>query len=309
MADGFVISDTTYAGEAASQFVVKAITGADTVAGGHVYIKDGIKKKFTIPRWDANYADFIQDRVAMPTVGSGQMTVDGASITPADYMIFATFNPRDYEDHWYATQLNPTLIDRSLPYTVESVVVQEVMKRHTKAFNEMLWKSNTSTGTGHLKYFDGFVKKAKDDGTNSVTGTTLTAGNVQAEMLKAYKKIPAALRYNPDMKFFVSYNTFDLFATSQIDQTYKGIDITREGIATFKGRQVCRIADFPDDTIIVAKGTAGMDSNMWVGMNSVNDEGLQLARLRPEGELFFIKMLMKADVQYGWGSEVVYYGA
>ena len=44
MADGFVISDTTYAGEAAQQFILKAITGADTINGGHVYVKDGIKK-------------------------------------------------------------------------------------------------------------------------------------------------------------------------------------------------------------------------------------------------------------------------
>ena len=44
MPDGLVINDTTYAGEVASQFLVKAITGADTISGGHVYVKDGIKK-------------------------------------------------------------------------------------------------------------------------------------------------------------------------------------------------------------------------------------------------------------------------
>lgn len=75
MADGFVINDTTYAGEAASQFIIKSITGAVTVNGGHVYVKDGIKKKFTIPRWDADYEDFIQDRAATPT-SKGSFTVD-----------------------------------------------------------------------------------------------------------------------------------------------------------------------------------------------------------------------------------------
>jgi len=48
--DGFVISDTTYAGEAASTFIVKAITSNETVQGGHIYVKDGIKKKFIIQR-------------------------------------------------------------------------------------------------------------------------------------------------------------------------------------------------------------------------------------------------------------------
>lgn len=311
MAEGFVISDTTYAGEVASQFILKAITGADTINGGHVYVKDGIKKKFTIPRWDADYEDFIQDRTAMPTVGQGQMTVDGVTLEPKDYMIFATFNPRDFEDHWYATQLNPTLIDRALPYSAESVVVQGVLARHAKYFNKQIWNGDTTT-TGIYKYFDGLVKKAKAQSTaasTNVSGTTLTKSNIQAELVKCYNKIPAALRYDPAMKFFMSYASYDLYAQSQIEQTYKGIDTTREGVPTYKGRQVVKIADFPDDTIIVAKGTADMGSNLWVGMNSIADEGLQLGRLRPEGELFFIKMLMKADVAIGWGSEVVYYGA
>jgi hypothetical protein len=313
MADGFVINDTSYAGEVASQFALKAITGADTINGGHVYVKDGIKKKFTIPRWDANYEDLIQDRTAMPTIGGAPMTVDSVSLQPADYMIFEPFNPRDFEDHWYATQLNPTLIDRALPNTVESVVVQGVMARHAKYFNKAIWNSDTSLAdSSKYKYFDGLIKRIKTGSTaasTNVAGTTLTTSNIQAEMLKCYNNIPAALRYDPSMKFFVSYATYDLYAQSQINQTYKGKDITSEGVPTFKGRQVVKIADFPDDTMIVAKGSASMESNLWVGINSVSDEGLQLARLRPEGELFFIKMLMKADTQIAWGEETVYYGA
>ena len=144
MADGFVISDTTYAGEAAQQFILKSITGADTINGGHVYVKDGIKKKFTIPRWDADYTTLIQDRAATPT-SQGSMTVDGVTIEPADYMIYMEFNPRDFEDHWYATQLNPTLIDRALPASAESVVVQGAMARHSKYFNKLIWNGDTST--------------------------------------------------------------------------------------------------------------------------------------------------------------------
>lgn len=310
MADGFVISDTTYAGEVAQQFIVKAITGADTINGGHVYVKDGIKKKFTIPRWDADYSTLIQDRAATPT-SQGSMDVDGVVIEPQDYMIYMEFNPRDFEDHWYATQLNETLIDRALPVSAESVVVQGVMARHAKYFNKLMWIGDTSL-TSIYKYFDGFVKLAKAQSTTAgtnVSGTTLDASNIQAQLLLCYNKIPVELRYDPSMKFFCSYATYDLYAASQVAQTYKGIDVTQEGAATFKGRKLVKIADFPDDTVVVAKGTAGMDSNLWVGMNSMSDEGLLLSRLQANSEMFFVKMLMKADVAIGWGSEVVYYGA
>jgi hypothetical protein len=306
----FAINDTTYAGEAAASFILKAITGADTVDGGHVYIKDGIKKKFTIPRWDADYADLIQDRAATPT-SKGTMTIDGQAITPQDYMIYMEFNPRDFEDQWMATQLNPTLIDRSLPYSAESVVVQGVLQRHAKYFNKQIWNGQTAYGAASIyKYFDGFLKKAQNaSGTIQVASpTTLTAGNIQGEFLKGYQAIPLALRYDVNMKFFVSYATYDLYMQSQINQTYKGIDTTQEGVPMFKGRRVVKIADFPDNVFLIAKGLATKESNLWVGMNSIADEGLQLSKLQNNSELWFVKCLMKVDVQFGWNEETVMYG-
>lgn len=305
--DGFVISDTTYAGEAASTFIVKAITNNETVQGGHVYVKDGIKKQFTIPRWDADYEDFVQDRAATPT-SKGTMTVDGQLLSPADYMIYTEFNPRDYEAHWFATQLNPTLIDRTLPVTVESVVVQQVLKRHDRWLNKFLWNAD-KTLTNTYKYIDGFILKAKNATGTLVVGspTILSASNIQAELLKGFNLIPAALKYDPRMKIFVSYATFDFFMQSQINQTYKGVDITNVGVPTFRGHEVVKIPDLIDNFYLIAKGMPTPESNLWVGMNSTDDAMLQVNKVQNNSELWFIKMLMKVDVQVGWGAELVYY--
>lgn len=308
--DGFVINDTTYAGEVASQFLVKAITGADTINGGHVYVKDGIKKKFTIPKFDTNYEDLIQDRAATPTT-KGSFDINKQTLDPQDYMIYTEFNPRDFEDHWFATQLSPTLLDRSLPTTVESVVVQEVMKRHMKYFNKIIWNGdNTLAAPSIYRYFSGFIKKAELDANviDVPSPVTLTNVNIAGEFLRGYNLIPEALRYDLSMKFFVSYKTYGLYEEYQQAQTYKGIDITKEGSDRFKGRQVVKIADFPDDCFFIARGMATPESNLWVGMNSIADEGLQLQRLQANSELFFIKMLCKADVNFGWGEETVLYG-
>jgi hypothetical protein len=66
-------------------------------------------------------------------------------------MIYTEFNPRDYEAHWFATQTNPTLIDRGLPASVESVVINEVLKRHDKWLNKALVD---------LQYFRCFVERS-----------------------------------------------------------------------------------------------------------------------------------------------------
>lgn len=314
MADALVITDTTYAGEAASQFIVKAITSNDTIGGGNAYVKDGIKKKFTIPRWDSDYESLIQDRQATPT-SKGTMTVTGQVIDPADYMIYMEFNPRDFEDHWFATQLDPTLIDRSLPYSAESVVVQGVMARHQKYMNKIMWNGNTTLAAPSIyRYFDGWLTKASNSlTTNKVTSpTTLTAVNIQAELLRGRALLPEALRFDPNMKIYLSYNTYDLYQQSLVDLVYKGPDsstLAANATSTrFWGAEVIRIADFAANTFVYAKGMATTESNLWVGMNSVADEGLVLRQLQANSELWFVKMLMKLDVNFGWDEEIVYYG-
>jgi len=307
--DGLTLTDTTYAGEAAATLIVRAITTNETVQGGHIYVKDGIKKKYTIPRWDATFDDFIQDRAATPTP-QGTATVTGQTLTPADYMIYYEFNPRDYEDHWFATQLNPTLVDRTVPFTVESVVVREVMKRHSKYINKAIWNSSTTLATtSKYKYYDGIRRKAAVAAQNAVgTPITLTSGNVASEFQRGFDLIPEELKYDDSMKIFVSYGTFDLYAQYQIAQANKGVDITQRGLDTFRGLKVVKIANFPANAYYIAKGTADMDSNLWMGINSKDDESnIQLSKLQANSELWFIKCLMKADVQIGWNEETVSY--
>lgn len=308
-ADGFVITDTTYAGEAASQFIVKAITGADTIQGGHCYVKDGIKKEYTIPRWDSDYNTLIQDRKATPT-SQGSFSVDGKALVLSDYMLYTEFNPRDFEDHWMATQLNATLIDRALPYSAESVVVQEVLKRHAKYFNKLIWNGDKTLST-NMKYIDGWITKALASASTISVGSgnyaALTNLNIVAKLLLGYNKLPDSIKYDPTTKIFMNYTTFNLYDTAQKDQAYKGVDFTQVARDEFYGRKVVKIADMPDNCFFFARGSASMESNLWVGMNSTQDAQLQLQRLQANSELWFIKMLCKADTQIGWNEETVLY--
>lgn len=48
-------------------------------------------------------------------------------------------------------------------------------------------------------------------------------------------------------------------------------------------------------------------SNLYVGMNSTEDNQLKLMRLQNNSELFFLKGLMKYDVQYGFSKQIFLY--
>lgn len=340
MPEALVITDQNYAGEAASQFIVPPVLNADTVQKGCIYVQDGIKKQFTIPRMDVT--GFMQKRKAVPD-SKGNINVSGQIIVPRDMMLYFEFNPRDFEAHWQAVNLNPRLLDRELPPTAEEFVTMQTMARLNEWFEQAIWISridfdpdgnNVDPTTKGLNafldadgnaiqdfyYFDGLLKKMLDSNKTLIVSSpaTLVSGtagggqeNVIDAMKRAYLKVPKALlfRYGKEgLKFHISYGTQQLYEEALAANTYKNQDTTQQGINRFKGYEVVPLAGMPDNTIVVAVSRPDLGSNLWLGLNSVDDQAtLQLAKLQANAELYFLKGLFKADTQMGFPELVVLY--
>jgi hypothetical protein len=330
MPEALVISDTSYAGTVASYMLTRAVVGADTIEKGAIYVEDGIKKKRTIPRIEVS--NFMQRRTATPT-SQGTVTVDGKVLEPRDIMLYYEFNPRDYEQHWYAEQLKPKLLDRDLPQTAEAYMVMLQMKRLNEFFEYAIWHSRiqydplgdnvdpTSKGdtatvgsftTQSLFYFDGIIKKLLDDATtiDVAAPITLTAANVRSEIQRGYALVPPALlfKYGPaGLKIIVGYNTQKLYEQALREDTYKNQDTTQKGINQWGGYDIVPCAGVPDNTYLFVIAKPDIDSNLWLGINSTEDNQLQLQRLQNNSELFFLKGLFKMDTQAGFPDQIVMY--
>ncbi len=319
-----VISDTSYAGTFASYFWLPATFGMDTIQKGGVYVQDGIKKQHTIGRID--FAQPLQKRTATPTT-SGIFTVDGRVLAPQDLMVYTEFNPRDYEQHWLAEELSPTLLARELPVTAENYMMQIGLSRAFEQIELGLWMGSTtytaapgSAGNGQICFFDGFLKKMVADAavlkvaspfplTAAATGGSVynivDAFNALLQLAATNKKalLSNVNRYKR-LKFFVSINTEQIYQTYiTTTLTFKGINTTEQGINKFKGYEIVPLAGMADDTILFCAGTDDVSSNLYVGMNSTEDNNLELQRLQNNSELFFLKGLMKFDVQYGFSEQ------
>lgn len=320
-----VISDTAYAGTFASYFWLPATFGMDTVEKGIVYVQDGIKKTHTIGRVDL--ARPLQVRTATPTVG-GQYTIDGRSLTPQDMMVYTEFNPRDFEQHWLSEQLSPTLLARELPVTAENYMLQIGLNRAFEQIENGLWMGSTTytaaagtAGNGQIKFFDGFLKKMVSDAAvlkvaNPFPLTTaVTAGSVY-NIVDAFEALLTLAAVNKKallsrssrysrLKFLVSINTEQIYQTYLTTTlTFKGNNTTEAGINKYKGYDIVPIAGMADNTIVFTAALDDTSSNLYVGMNSTEDNTLELMKLQANSELFFIKGLMKYDVQYGFSEEV-----
>jgi hypothetical protein len=313
--------------------ITRAVVGADTVQKGCAYVKDGIKKKHTIPRIEVS--NFIQRRAATPT-SQGTVTVDGKVLEPQDLMLYYEFNPRDFEAHWYAEQLKPQLLARELPQTVEAFMMMQTMLRLNEFFEFHTWRGRiqyapdgdavdpttkgAEAGDAIYFYFNGLIKKLLDESTTILVSTpaTLVAGtagggeeNIGAALLRCYKLVPKALLYRygvMGLKFIVSYGTqqvYEEFLTTTT--TFKNNDTTEKSINRYKGYEVVPLAGVPDNTIVVCIANPDISSNLWIGINSTTDEQLQLARLQANSEMFFVKGLFKMDTQTGFPDQVVLY--
>lgn len=322
--DSLVVSDTTYAGTFAPYFILPATFAMDSVNKGALFVQDGIKKQHTIGRID--FTNPWQPRVATPTVGNGNITLDGRLLQPRDQMLFQPFNPRDLEAHWEAEKLSPTLLTRELPNTIENYITALVVRRALEQVENEIWMGSTNYADNvavpitdsryQLQFFDGFMKKLIADATvyQTTSPVALTGSNIGAALLDLYTAAAVnnkALLANPAryerMKFLVSINTDLVYEDFLTTQPYKNNDTTEKGIRKYKGYEILPLAGLPDNTIIFTEAIAATDGNLWLGMNSVLDENFQLARLLPSSELFFVKMLMKMDVQYGFANKIFMY--
>lgn len=319
-----VINDTQYAGTFASYFWLPATFGLDSIQKGVCYVQDGIKKKHTIGRID--FSNPLQTRAATPTT-SGTFTVDGRTLEPQDLMVYTEFNPRDYESHWLAEQLSQTLLARELPVTAENYMMQIGLNRAFEQVENGIWMGSTTytatpgtSGNGQICFFDGFLKKMVNDSSvqkvasplplsaAASSGSVYNIADAFDALLKLVAQYKKALLARPSryerLKFIVSINTEQIYQTFiTTSQTFKGVNTTDRGINKYKGYEIVPIAGMPDDTIIFCECTDDVESNLYVGMNSMEDNNLQLMRLQNNSELFFLKGLMKYDVQYAFSEQ------
>jgi hypothetical protein len=321
---GLVINDTSYAGTFAPYFILPAIYGMDTVNKGCIYVQDGIKKKTTIGTLD--FTKPWQPRVANPVSSPGAITIGARTLTPQDMMLYQPFNPRDLESHWEAEKLSPTLLARELPSTFENYVTALIVGRAMEQNEGQIWMGSTNYQNNafvndqdsryQLQFFDGLLKQMIADANvyKAAGAVTITAANIGTIMLGLYQTAATnnkALIANPQrykrLKFLMSINTSLIYEEYLTTQPYKNNDTTEAGINKYKGYEIVPLAGLPDNTIVFTESMASTEGNIWLGLNSTLDDNFLLARVMPASEEFFIKMLAKMDVNYGYANKVFVY--
>jgi hypothetical protein len=302
---------TIYAGEVLEQLLVRATTGNELVSGGHIHVQPNVQKKFIIPRLRAG--NMLQKRKEMPTEedSKGDFTITEKYLEPKEFMAFTTFNPRAFEQFWRPFQPKGNLVFRELPPEVQNKMLAEMAKVVDFQLGGEFINGTYSEAEGD--FFDGILTRivADADVVKIAEPAAITETNILTvfkSVLEALPKVLQKTTNRANVKFFTSMPNARMYDYVLTEKPYKGLDYTGMNPERFKGYKIVPLADWPDNVVVAAYATSGMDSNFWAGVDYADDdEVVQIDKLTNAGEKYFFKMLMKADTNIVFGEDIVLY--
>jgi hypothetical protein len=299
---------TVYSGEVLEQMLVRATTHNQLVGGGHIRIQQNEKKKFSIPRLKAG--EMIQKRKEDPlrTDSKGDFNIDEVYLEPKDVMAFTVFNPRAFEQFWRKWQPTGNLVFRELPPEAQNAMLAEMAKViDFELGNEFI---NGVAGTAEGQYFDGILTriKANTDVIDLAGAVAITEANILPVLKSVRDAIPTTIRGDRNLKIFMSVEDLDIYDAVLTAQNFKGVNYTDINPERYKGIRIVPLAQWPKNVVVAAVASSDLNSNFWAGVGYVDDiEAIQIDKLSNPSELYFFKMLMKADTNIVFGEDIVLY--
>jgi len=297
-----------YNGEVADVIMMALKNGNEAVEKGSVYVEPDVKERLHIPIM-TTLDDVIAAAIPDPVTAANAFTWTEKVIVPASMMFFDLVNPRNFESVWRPFQPTGPLVDRVDNPKIQAAIIAEATKTVGKQIGKLIWQGDTA-GVTALSWFDGFIKLIAADATTikPTPAGVITAANIIAVLNAVDAAIPAEIWDDPTVVFHMNTSDYRLYLQAARTLDFKGPNIGDAGEERFAGRQIRYYSGMKKDHIIVAKATAGKDSNLWAGVNVVADtETVKIERYRPESERFIVKLLFKYGVNYAIGSEIVYY--
>lgn len=300
---GIVIKNTNYNGEVLEKMLMRATTGNQLFERGLICLHEGVHTKKSIPRLRAG--KMLQKRKPNPTLedAKGDFNYDERFLEPKDFMVFAKFNPRDFEAIWRKWQPKGMLVFSELPPEGQNALLEALSGNVD--FELGGHYINGRLGDGNDDLFNGFVVRMLSD---RDTVTVPSGATTQIKRLTDLRAaIPDTMLNNPKLRILMSAVEFQEYDDELTKQTAKGVNYTDISPRRFKSIPIEDLALWPRGlTVATIVGMDETKSNLHVAVNLQDDsEVIQIERYAPASEFFFFKMLMKADTNTAFGEEVV----
>ena len=299
---------TTYAGEFAGKYIAAALLSGTTLDKGLIEIKPNVKFKEVIKKVAT---DDIVKNAACDFDPTSTLTLTERILQPEEFQVNLQLCKKDFRSDWEAVQMGYSVYD-NLPPSFTDFLLAHVAEKVAQRIETNIWAGANATAG----QFDGFTTLFAADGdVVDVTGTSITAANVITEMGKVVDAIPSALYGKEDLTIYVSQIVAKAYVralggfgasglgAAGVDQ--KGTMWYGDQPLYFDGIRVAMVNGMPSDDMVAAQS-----SNLYFGTGLLSDSNevkvLDMGDLDGSQNVRVI-MRFTAGIQYGFGSEVVYY--
>jgi hypothetical protein len=299
---------TTYAGEFAGKYVAAALLSAPTLDKGLIEVMPNVLYKSVIQK--VNTDDILKDATCDfdPT---STVTLTERVLTLEEFQVNLQMCKKDFEQTWQAVEMGYSAF-KNIPNSFTDFLIAYAAERVSARIEQNIWAGvNASSGQ-----FAGFQTLfAADADVVDVTGTTVTAANVITELGKVVDAIPAALYGKPDVYLYVSQNVAKAYVRALGGFGASGLGangVNNQGTMWYGSEPLF----FDGIPVVLAEGlsanriVAAQKSNLFFGTGLLSDKNevrlIDMADI-DGSQNFRLVMRMSAGIQYGIGSDIVYY--
>jgi hypothetical protein len=312
------ISNSTYAGEAAADYIAAALLSARTLDNQLVTIKPNVKFKEVIQKVDV--ASIVADASCDFTEG-GTVTISERILEPKELQVNLELCKSEFIDSWNALQLGYSAFDE-IPRNFNDFLVSYVGGKVAEKTEQDIW-SGVSTTNGEFGGFESALSAsvavggatdvlAATSGSTVISGS-ITSANVLDTLSAVYDTIPSSVYGKEDLVIYVgskvarAYQSALSGNSTLSNNSYNNQLNVGEKPSNFQGIEIVLCPGMSDDKIVAAQ-----KSNLFFGTGLLSDHNevrvLDMANL-DGSQNYRIIMRYTAGTQFGIGQDIVYYGA
>jgi len=295
-----------FAGTKAAGYFYPAILQGNTINDNVITIHENVDYKLNIRNLGLGTTGFLSV-ASCDFTPTGDVSLSDVVLEPTDLQVNIQLCKKDFRSQWEKLEMRGALLNQELPSSFQEFFIQKNLELIAKDFEVAAWQGGS---------FGGFEAKLAANGdVIDVTGTTLTAANILAEIGKVYAAIPDALYSADDIKIYVPISAAKLYqqATAAVGAGYSGGTGAGYRGESYVGEKPFDYLGIP---IVIANGmsankmVAARKSDLHFGTNIMTDMSeirvVDMAATDGSDNVRFVAR-MTGGTQLTNGSNIVYY--
>ncbi len=197
---------TTYAGEAAGQYISAALLSASTIENGGITVRPNVMQKEVIQRIDV---DAIVKDATCDFTPTSTVDLTERILTVEEAQVNLQLCKKDFVTTWEVAQMGANSGD--VPSSLADYMIGHIGSKVAQKIEQNIW-SGVAANQGE---FDGLAVQLAADAAlpaaQEITAIAITAANVATEMAKVVAVIPSAVYGKEDLKLYVSKNVYKAY--------------------------------------------------------------------------------------------------